>query len=166
MNTVLSRYLEAMAWPAARQRRMVDGLRLLQELARTGDRPVTYGEFARALQPGLAPIAASRVLADNGQSCTAVGWPNVTCFVVSARTGECSIGCRSIGVEGPVVARARAWLSYGVRKEGPLVDAVSEQVLDLDWRDCDQNVPAGQRVSGDVEGQMDCGVIKREKSCP
>ena len=124
MDTVLSGYLEQVAWPAARQRRVVDGLRLLQELARTGDQQVTYGEFARALQPGLAPIAASRVLADIGQFCTTAGWPNVTCFVVSAATGECSPGCRQIGPEGPVIAREQAWLSYGVRQDGPLVDAV------------------------------------------
>ena len=124
MNSILSRYLDEVAWPAARQRRVVDGLRLLQELARTGDRPVTYGEFADALQPGLAPIAASRVLADIGHVCTAVGWPNVTCFVVSVRTGECSPGCRQIGAEGPVVARERARQSYGLR-DGPLVDPVT-----------------------------------------
>ena len=103
---------------------MVDGLRLLQELARTGEQPVTYGEFARAVQPGLAPIAASRVLADIGQFCTAVGWPNVTCFVVSATTGECSPGCLQIGPEGPVIARERAWSSYGIRQDGPLVEPV------------------------------------------
>ncbi len=125
MNTVLSRYLDEVAWPAARQRRVVEGLRLLQELARTGDQPVTYGEFAGALQPGLAPIAASRVLADIGQVCTAVGWPNVTCFVVSARTGECSPGCRQIGVEGPVVARERARQRYAVPEDGLLVDPVT-----------------------------------------
>ena len=124
MNPVLARYLAALAWPPARQRRVVDGLRLLQELARTGDQPLTYGEFARALQPGLAPIEASRVLADIGQFCTAAGWPNVTCFVVSATRGECSPGCRRIGPEGPVVARERAWLSYGVRRDSPLVDPV------------------------------------------
>ena len=125
MNPVLSRYLAGQNWPSGRQRRMVDGLRLLQELARTGDRPVTYGEFAEQLQPGLAPLAASRVLADIGEFCTAARWPNVMCFVVSATTGECSPGCRSIGVEGPAVARERAALSYGVRKDGPRVDRLS-----------------------------------------
>src|SRR5687767_2909308 len=125
MNSILSRYLDEVAWPAARQGRVVYGLRLLQELARTGAEPVTYGEFAHALQPGLAPIAASRVLADIGRVCTAVGWPNVTCFVVSATTGECSPGCRNIGEEGPVLARERAQLSYGVREDGPLVDPVT-----------------------------------------
>ena len=124
MNPVLTRYLEAVAWSPARQRRVVDGPRLLQELARSGEPPVTYGEVARALQPGLPPIAASRVLADIGQFCTAVGWPNVTCFVVSATTGEGSPRCRRLGPEGPVVARERAWLGYGVRRDGPLVDPV------------------------------------------
>ena len=125
MRPVLARYLADVAWPPARQRRVVDGLRLLQELARTGHQPVTYGEFARALQPGLAPIAASRVLADIGRFCTAAGWPNVTCFVVSAATGECSPGCRNVGDEGPVVARERAHLSYGVRADGPVVDPLT-----------------------------------------
>ena len=125
MNTVLSRYLDEVAWPAPRRRRVVDGLRLLQELARTGDLPVTYGEFAGALQPGLAPIAASRVLADIGQVCTAVGWPNVTCFVVSARRGECSPGCRQIGEDGPVLARERARLNYGALEDGPVVDSAT-----------------------------------------
>ena len=36
MNPLLFGYLADTQWPAARQRRMVDGLRLLQELARTG----------------------------------------------------------------------------------------------------------------------------------
>ena len=122
MNPTLSRYLVGMSWPAGRERRMVDGLRLLQALARTGERPVTYKEFAEQLQTGLAPLAASRVLADIGQFCTIAGWPNVTCFVVSATTGECSPGCRQIGEEGPSAARERAWLAYGVRRDGPLVD--------------------------------------------
>lgn len=128
MHTVLSRYLDEVAWSVARRRRVVDGLRLLQELARTGDRPVTYAEFTRVLcnrawrRSGVAPIAASRVLADIGQYCVAAGWPDVTCFVVSATTGECSPGCRRVGEEGPVVARERAWLSYAVRRDGPVVD--------------------------------------------
>ncbi|TKJ28346.1 hypothetical protein [Blastococcus sp. CCUG 61487] len=94
---------------------MVDGLRLLQELARTGDRPVTYGEFAEQLQPGLAPLASSRVLDDIGTFCEVAGWPNVTCFVVSATTGEASPGCRHIGPEGPAAARERARAQYGQR---------------------------------------------------
>lgn len=113
MDDVLTRYLDDRAWPAARSRRMVDGLRLLQEFARTGDRPVTYAEFAQQLQPGLAPLAASRVLDDIGTFCAAAGRPNVTCFVVSARTGEPSPGCRHIGPEGPVAARERARAHYG-----------------------------------------------------
>ena len=125
VDPFLSRYLEERGWPSGRQRRMVDGLRLLQGLARTGTQPVTYKEFAHQLQPGLAPLAASRVLADIGQFCAAAGWPNVTCFVVSATTGECSPGCRHIGNEGPAVAREQAWLAYGVRRNGPLVDPVT-----------------------------------------
>jgi hypothetical protein len=125
LNRILSRYLADLSWPTGRERRMVDGLRLLQALARTGERPVTYREFAEQLQPGLAPLAASRVLADIGQFLTVAGWPNVTCFVVSATTGECSPGCRQIGEEGPAVARERAWLAYGVRRDGPLVDQVT-----------------------------------------
>ena len=125
MNPILSRYLEDLSWPTGRERRMIDGLRLLQALARTGERPVTYREFAEQLQPGLAPLAASRVLADIGQFCADAGWPNVTCFVVSATTGECSPGCRQIGEEGPAVARERARLAYGVRRDGPLVDRVT-----------------------------------------
>ena len=104
---------------------MVEGLRLLQVLATTGARPVPYGEFAEQLQPGLAPIAASTVLADIGQFCAEADWPDVTCFVVSATTGECSPGCRQIGEKGPAVARERAWLAYGVRRDGPLVDQPS-----------------------------------------
>ena len=94
---------------------MVDGLRLLQELARTGDRPVTYGEFAEQLQPGLAPLASSRVLDDIGAFCAAAGQPNVTCFVVSATTGEVAPGCRHIGPEGAAAARERARAHYGQR---------------------------------------------------
>ena len=108
MDAVLARYLDDRAWPAARARRMVDGLRLLRKLARAGDQPVTYGEFAEQLQPGLAPLASSRVLDDIGTFCAAAGWPNVTCFVVSARTGEPSPGCRHIGPDGAAVARERA----------------------------------------------------------
>jgi len=40
------------------------------------------------------------------------------------------------------------------------------QVLDSNWIVCDQNVPPGQRVTGDVEGAIDFGVVKREESCP
>jgi hypothetical protein len=122
VNPVLTCYLQDMGWPAGRERRMVEGLRLLQSLAATGARPVTYKEFAEQLQPGLAALAASRVLADIGDFCADAGWPNVTCFVVSAATGECSPGCRNIGEEGPAVARERAALAYGVRKDGPLTD--------------------------------------------
>ncbi|MGY1730306.1 hypothetical protein ACI798_02205 [Geodermatophilus sp. SYSU D01045] len=40
------------------------------------------------------------------------------------------------------------------------------QVLDANWKVCTQNVPAGQRVTGDVEGAIDLGVVKLEESCP
>ncbi|WP_147251543.1 hypothetical protein [Blastococcus sp. TBT05-19] len=40
------------------------------------------------------------------------------------------------------------------------------QVLDSNWIVCDQNVPPGQRVTGDVEGAIDFGVVKREEACP
>jgi hypothetical protein len=124
MNPVLSDYLTDMAWPAARARRMVDGLRVLQEVARKGDRPVTYKDFAGQLQRGLAPLATASVLGDIGQFCNAMDWPNVTCFVVSATTGECSDGFRQVSSEDPAVARDRAWFSYAVYKTGPLADQV------------------------------------------
>ncbi|WP_346619219.1 hypothetical protein [Blastococcus montanus] len=82
------------------------------------------------MQPGLAPIAASRVLADIGRFCATAGWPNVTCFVVFASTGECSPGCRWIGDDGPVAARQRAWLGYGVRGDGPLIDPAAPVVTE------------------------------------
>jgi hypothetical protein len=40
------------------------------------------------------------------------------------------------------------------------------QVLDSNWLVCDQNIPPGQQVSGDAEGKIDLGVVKREESCP
>ena len=40
------------------------------------------------------------------------------------------------------------------------------QVLDSNWIVCDQNVPAGQQVTGEVEGSIDFGVVKREEGCP
>jgi|tagenome__1003787_1003787.scaffolds.fasta_scaffold20988520_9 hypothetical protein len=40
------------------------------------------------------------------------------------------------------------------------------QLVDSNWMVCDQNIPAGQQVSGDVEGKIDFGVVKREESCP
>ena len=40
------------------------------------------------------------------------------------------------------------------------------QVLDANWRVCTQNVAAGQRVTGDVEGAIDLGVVKLEETCP
>jgi len=40
------------------------------------------------------------------------------------------------------------------------------QVLDSNWVVCTQNIPAGQQVTGDAEGLIDLGVVKREESCP
>jgi PASTA domain len=40
------------------------------------------------------------------------------------------------------------------------------QVVDSNWIVCDQNIPAGQQVTGDAEGVIDFGVVKREESCP
>ena len=40
------------------------------------------------------------------------------------------------------------------------------QVLDSNWIVCDQNVAAGQQVTGEVEGSIDFGVVKREEGCP
>jgi hypothetical protein len=40
------------------------------------------------------------------------------------------------------------------------------QVLDRDWKVCDQSVPAGQQVTGNVEGQIDFGVVKLSETCP
>ncbi|MGY2129405.1 hypothetical protein [Blastococcus sp. SYSU DS0617] len=40
------------------------------------------------------------------------------------------------------------------------------QVLDSGWIVCDQNIAPGQRVTGDVEGAIDFGVVKRGEVCP
>jgi hypothetical protein len=40
------------------------------------------------------------------------------------------------------------------------------QVLDSNWVVCTQNIAPGQQVTGDVEGAIDLGVVKREESCP
>ncbi len=40
------------------------------------------------------------------------------------------------------------------------------QVLDANWRVCTQNVPAGQRVTGNAEGVIDLGAVKLEETCP
>ncbi|SDH14778.1 PASTA domain-containing protein [Klenkia brasiliensis] len=40
------------------------------------------------------------------------------------------------------------------------------QVLDSNWIVCDQNVAAGQQVTGAAEGSIDFGVVKREETCP
>jgi hypothetical protein len=43
---------------------------------------------------------------------------------------------------------------------------IRKQVMDGNWQVCDQNVPAGGRVTGQVEGAIDFGVVKLEESCP
>ena len=40
------------------------------------------------------------------------------------------------------------------------------QLVDSNWIVCDQNIPAGQQVTGDAEGLIDFGVVKREEFCP
>ena len=40
------------------------------------------------------------------------------------------------------------------------------QVIDSNWIVCTQSIPAGQQVTGEVEGEIDFGVVKREESCP
>ncbi|MGY1748858.1 hypothetical protein [Modestobacter sp. SYSU DS0511] len=40
------------------------------------------------------------------------------------------------------------------------------QAVDSNWIVCTQNVAPGERVTGDVEGKIDFGVVKREESCP
>lgn len=40
------------------------------------------------------------------------------------------------------------------------------QALDSNWIVCSQNVPPGQRVTGNVEGAIDFGVVKRGEFCP
>jgi hypothetical protein len=40
------------------------------------------------------------------------------------------------------------------------------QMLDSNWIVCTQNIPAGERVTGDVEGKIDFGAVKRGESCP
>src|SRR4051794_18912132 len=40
------------------------------------------------------------------------------------------------------------------------------QLVDSNWLVCDQNIPAGQQVTGDAEGAIDFGVVKRGEACP
>ena len=124
MHPDLSEYVRHAGFGAARSRRMVNGLRVLQEIAANGDQPITYTVFAEKLQPGLAPPATGAILEDIGVFCNRVGWPNVTCFVVSATTGECSDGFTKISSESPTVARDAAWFRYAVYKNAPRVDDV------------------------------------------
>ncbi|MEH1029997.1 hypothetical protein V6W11_19825 [Micromonospora profundi] len=122
MHPVLSEYVKRAGFDEARSRRMVNGLRVLQEIAAKGDQPITYAVFAEKLQPGLAPLATGAILEDIGVFCNQAGWPNVTCFVVSATTGECSDGFTKISSESPMVARDAAWFAYAVYKSAPRVD--------------------------------------------
>jgi hypothetical protein len=101
---------------------MITGLRVLQGIAKTGDQPVTYKEFAERVQGRLAPLATAAILEDIGQFCNVAAWPNVTCFVVSTTTGECSDGFTKVSNESPAFARDAAWFAYAVYKTGPLVD--------------------------------------------
>jgi hypothetical protein len=43
---------------------------------------------------------------------------------------------------------------------------IRNQVLDGNWQVCNQSIPAGQQVVGDVEGRIDFGVVKLEERCP
>jgi hypothetical protein len=40
------------------------------------------------------------------------------------------------------------------------------QMVDSGWIVCDQNIAPGQQVTGDAEGLIDFGVVKREEFCP
>jgi hypothetical protein len=40
------------------------------------------------------------------------------------------------------------------------------QLVDSNWVVCDQSVAPSERVTGDAEGQLDFGVVKREEQCP
>jgi hypothetical protein len=122
MHAVLAQYLDEQGWPELRQRRMVDGLRTLQAIARSSHRPVTYKKFADRVQPGLASLATGKILEDIGLFCNTAGWTNVTCFVVSASTGVCSVGFTRQSDQDPAKARDDAWLIYAAYKTGMKVD--------------------------------------------
>ncbi|GIH20681.1 hypothetical protein Raf01_88530 [Rugosimonospora africana] len=122
MHPVLSEYVRRTGLDEARSRRMINGLRVLQEIAANGHQPITYKVFAEKLQPGLAPLATGAILEDIGVFCNQAGWPNVTCFVVSATTGECSDGFTKVSNESPAAARDAAWFAYAVYKNAPHVD--------------------------------------------
>lgn len=121
----VAEHLVQSGWTTSRQRRMVDGLRALQAIASKGTESVTYAQFADQVQPGMSPRASGAILRDIGLFCNEAEWPNVTCFVVSATTGECSDGFSAISSDDPVTARDKAWFSYAVYKSGPLVDQQS-----------------------------------------
>ncbi len=75
LNPTLVRYLSDAGWPAARQHRIVTGLRVLQDLARGGDQPVTYAEFAERVQTRLAPLATGSLLETSDSSATSQAGP-------------------------------------------------------------------------------------------
>src|SRR3954471_14192592 len=126
MHNDLATYLAEQTWPEDRTRRMVTGLRTLQAIATKGDQPITYARFAELVQHRLAPLATAAILEDIGVFCNRAGWPNVTCFVVSATTGDCSDGFSKISAEDPARARDSAWFRYKVYKDAPLVDGETE----------------------------------------
>ncbi len=122
MHPSVRSHLDEASLSPDRARRMVDGLRILQDVAREGKRPITYKAFAARLQPGLAAVATAYTLEDIATFCNAAGWPNVTCFVVSTTTGVCSPGFTRTSDQDPAVARDQAWLTYAAYRNGPLVD--------------------------------------------
>ena len=122
IQPVLTEYLAERDWPELRQKRMVDGLRVLQSIAAGGVKPVTYKEFADRVQPKMAALATGAILEDIGAFCNEAGWPNVTAFVVARTTGEPSEGFTKNSDLTPVAAREHAWLAYAAYKNGILVD--------------------------------------------
>ena len=60
-----------------------------------------------------------------------------------------------------LVQTNNVWLSVSHDLRGS-----RNQVIDSNWIVCDQNIAPGQQVTGDVEGQIDFGVVKREETCP
>jgi hypothetical protein len=83
------------------------------------------GHLRRVRRTGAASpcaIGDCRDFEDIGVFCNRTGWTNVTCFVVSATTGECSDGFTKISSEDPGHARDAAWFAYAVYKTGILVD--------------------------------------------
>lgn len=40
------------------------------------------------------------------------------------------------------------------------------EMPDSNWIVCDQNIPPGERVTGEIEDEIGLGVVKRGESCP